>query len=64
MNDTYELHEQIVIAVMDELSGRKGIFSDIDEDVMQEITETLLGKVRAIIETNHIIDANKKAERE
>lgn len=53
--DDYTLAERCVIAVMDELDSRKGIFSDIDEDVMQEIHEACLSKIKEVL-----LDARKE----
>jgi hypothetical protein len=37
--------EEIVLAVMAELEGRKGVFDGIDEDIMDEIKEALVKTV-------------------
>lgn len=54
--DTYDIAEQIVIALMDDLDGRKGVgFEMCDEETKQEAVSTWLTKVENILRTVTII---------
>lgn len=54
--DNYDIAEQIVIALMDDLDGRKGVgFEMCDEETQQEAVSTWITKVENILRTVTII---------